>query len=166
MPKLRSLRPNALGDLRAEADTTMLARAFLETADYRTLIETSDRPIVVGRRGTGKSALARQLHHFFYREGNTVVISISPEEDQTIGLRARLALHLPRATPVLDVAPRAVDLLVDEARGRSTAIKLTNKRVRAARRRAASGRRRGQSTSTGGLMPGARQESEGIRSGV
>ena len=91
MPKLPSLRPNALGDLRAEADTTMLARAFLETADYRTLIETSDRPIVVGRRGTGKSALARQLHHFFYREGNTVVISISPEEDQTIGLRARLA---------------------------------------------------------------------------
>lgn len=35
-------KPNSLGDLRAEADQEMLKRVFLETADYRTLIETSD----------------------------------------------------------------------------------------------------------------------------
>jgi ABC-type transport system involved in cytochrome c biogenesis ATPase subunit len=37
----------------------MLDRWFVETPDYRTLIETSDRTIVAGRHGTGKSALAR-----------------------------------------------------------------------------------------------------------
>jgi hypothetical protein len=58
MKNQKFTRPTILGDLRAEADGQMLRRAFLETADYRTLIETSDRPIVVGRRGTGKSALA------------------------------------------------------------------------------------------------------------
>ena len=49
-------RANILGDLRAEFDHRMLQSAFLETADYKTLIDTTDRPIVVGRRGTGKSA--------------------------------------------------------------------------------------------------------------
>ena len=49
MPTNRRIRPNALGDLRAEADRAMLSTTFLETSDYHTLIETSDRPIVVGR---------------------------------------------------------------------------------------------------------------------
>jgi hypothetical protein len=31
------IRPNVLGDLRAEADLTMLNKAFLETPDYRLL---------------------------------------------------------------------------------------------------------------------------------
>ena len=70
----------------------MLSQAFLETADYRTLIETSDRAVVVGRRGTGKSALALQLQQFFHREDRTVVVSIAPEEHQTIGLRPQIAL--------------------------------------------------------------------------
>ena len=78
---------NALGDIRAEADNAMLSRAFLETADYRTLVETSDRTVIVGRRGTGKSALALQLRRFLDRDSDTVVISIIPEEHQTIGLR-------------------------------------------------------------------------------
>ena len=42
-------RANVLGDLRAEFDQQMLKFAFLETADYKTLIDTTDRPIVVGR---------------------------------------------------------------------------------------------------------------------
>lgn len=86
------IRPNALGDLSAEADQRMLGQAFLETADYRTLIETSDRIVVVGRRGTGKSALALQLQKFYQREDKTVVVPIAPQEHQTIGLRPRIAL--------------------------------------------------------------------------
>ncbi len=65
----------------------MLSRAFLETADYRTLVETSDRMIVVGRRGTGKSAMALQLRAFLDRDADTAVVTIVPEEHQTIGLR-------------------------------------------------------------------------------
>ena len=85
------IRPNALGDLSAEADHSMLRQAFLETADYRTLIETSDRIVVVGRRGTGKSALALRLRQFYRREDKTQVVLIAPEEHQTIGLRPRIA---------------------------------------------------------------------------
>ena len=92
MSKADILRPNVLGDLRAEADEDMLSRAFLETADYRTLIETSDRTVVVGRRGTGKSALAAQLVKHWNLENLTAVIMISPEEHQTIGIRPQIGL--------------------------------------------------------------------------
>ena len=92
MSKTDFLRPNALGDLRAEADEEMLNRAFLETADYRTLIETSDRTVVVGRRGTGKSALTAQLARHWGLENLTAVIKISPEEHQTIGIRPQIGL--------------------------------------------------------------------------
>lgn len=92
MSKTEYLRPNVLGDLRAEADEEMLNRAFLETADYRTLIETSDRTVVVGRRGTGKSALTVQLARHWSLENLTAVIKISPEEYQTIGIRPQIGL--------------------------------------------------------------------------
>ena len=81
----QSLRPNSLGDLRAEADA-LLDRAFLETADYRTLIETSDRVLVVGRRGTGKSALAHALDRYC-RGTSAATIKVAPEEYEVIGLR-------------------------------------------------------------------------------
>jgi len=52
-----SVPGNILGSLRAEADREMLKMAFLETADSSALTKTTDFNIVVGRRGTGKSAL-------------------------------------------------------------------------------------------------------------
>jgi hypothetical protein len=81
------VRPNSLGDLRAEADGDMLSRAFLETADFRTLIETSDRTIVVGRRGTGKSALALRISGHWQGDNRVRVVRISPEEYHVIGAR-------------------------------------------------------------------------------
>ena len=92
MGKVQHIRPNSLGVLSAEADQEMLERAFLETADYRTLIETSDRTIVIGRRGTGKSALAIQLERYWANSSNTLVVKIAPEEHQTISLRPKTAL--------------------------------------------------------------------------
>src|SRR5688500_18494976 len=83
-------RANILGDLRAEADLPMLKAAFLETADYRTLIDTTDRPIVVGRRGTGKSALAYRLAEHWKSARRTDTISLAPTEEQIIGLRAMM----------------------------------------------------------------------------
>ena len=92
MSKTEFIQPNSLGDLRAEADEKMLGRTFLETADYRTLIETSDRTIVVGRRGTGKSALTLQLENYWKNSSDTSIVKITPEEYQTIGLRPKVAL--------------------------------------------------------------------------
>jgi len=86
------MRANVLGDLRAEADGNMLSRAFLETADYRTLIETSDRTVIVGRRGTGKSALTLMLEAHWSHSDDTEVIKITPDEHQTIGVRSQIGL--------------------------------------------------------------------------
>jgi len=78
---------NILGDIRAENDTSMLDQAFLETSDYKALLESSDRCVVVGRRGTGKSALVHKLNQYWHNQNKTFVIVVSPEEDQIIGLR-------------------------------------------------------------------------------
>ncbi len=83
-------RVNVLGDIRAEHDNKMLDLAFYETPDYRTLIESSDRPIIVGRRGTGKSALCNQLNKFWQKASDTIVKIVIPEEDQVIGMRPLL----------------------------------------------------------------------------
>jgi hypothetical protein len=94
------IRPNALGDLRAESDRRMLDAAFLETPDYRTLIETSERIVVVGRRGTGKSAIAYRLEQHWNRSAGAVVVPIAPEEDQVIGIRPIMALFGDRFTHI------------------------------------------------------------------
>src|SRR6185369_5781519 len=85
-------RANLLGDVRAEADSIMLDAAFYETPDYRTIIESSDRSIVVGRRGTGKSATAYKLNGYWSKLQKTVVIQLAADEDQIIGIRPLIQL--------------------------------------------------------------------------
>ena len=79
-----------LGDVRAESDHAMLDQVFLETPDYRTLLETSEGKVVVGRRGTGKSALMYRMARHWGKEKHTVLLSIAPDEDKVIGLRPLL----------------------------------------------------------------------------
>lgn len=86
------VRGNVLGDVRAEHDSAMLDRAFYETPDYKTLLESPDRTIVVGRRGTGKSALAYRLRKHLTKADRTRVIHLSADEDQIIGLRPLIRL--------------------------------------------------------------------------
>ena len=81
------MKTSILGDIRAEADREMLGTTFLETADFKTLINNTDRPIVVGRRGTGKSALAYHLIEHWQTVSRTSAVLITPSEDQIIGLR-------------------------------------------------------------------------------
>lgn len=81
------MKGNVLGDVRAEQDTKMLESAFWESSDYKALLESCDRPIVVGRRGTGKSALANKLSKYWGVKPRHRVITIAPEEEQVIGLR-------------------------------------------------------------------------------
>jgi hypothetical protein len=76
-----------LGDLRAERDTKMLDNAFFESPDYIAILEGPDRPIVVGRRGTGKSALLYRLSKD-WRTADNVVLQLAPEEDQAPGFRS------------------------------------------------------------------------------
>jgi len=81
------MKGNVLGDIRAEQDTKMLESAFWESSDYKALLESYDRPIVVGRRGTGKSAIAHMLAKHWAAKPKTSIIKIAPEEEQVIGLR-------------------------------------------------------------------------------
>jgi len=84
-------KPNAFGDVRAENDHKALDEVFYEWQDYKTLFESSDRFIVVGRRGTGKSALAYQLSRV-WQGRKFPTIFIAPNEEQLIGLRPLAAL--------------------------------------------------------------------------
>lgn len=77
---------NPLGDVRAEADHSMLSRAFYETPDYLSLIESDEKSIVVGRRGTGKSALNYRLKKQWNDPKSTLLIVIQPDEHQTLAL--------------------------------------------------------------------------------
>jgi energy-coupling factor transporter ATP-binding protein EcfA2 len=81
-----SVGPNAFGDVRAENDHRALDATFYEWQDYKTLFEATDRFIVVGRRGTGKSALTYQLNKI-WRSRHSPIILVAPNEEEVIGLR-------------------------------------------------------------------------------
>ena len=75
-----------LGDLRAEHDHEMLDKAFLETEDYRSLIESEDKTVVVGRRGTGKSSLSYRLGQHWTKTSKKLIVHLALEKDQVIGM--------------------------------------------------------------------------------
>lgn len=78
---------NPLGDVRAEADHAMLSQAFFETPDYLTLLDSHDKVVVVGRRGTGKSALTYRLHKQWSTVKTNTVLILAPDEHHTLALR-------------------------------------------------------------------------------
>jgi len=80
------MKINLFGDVRAEYDHEMLDKSFLESQNYRTLFESRDRFIVVGRRGTGKSALTYRLEKD-WKERKFLTIVIAPREEEVIGIR-------------------------------------------------------------------------------
>lgn len=86
------MKGNVLGDIRAEHDSKMLEASFWQTTDYKALLESYDRCIVVGRRGTGKSALVHMLSKHWHAKPKTYVMTISPIEEQIIGLRDIVSL--------------------------------------------------------------------------
>src|SRR5437667_874168 len=68
----------------------MLAQAFVETAAHRALLQTNDYNFVVGRRGTGKSALFTKLNEQFSNTPNTIVVAETPHEHHVIELQTLL----------------------------------------------------------------------------
>lgn len=85
------MKTNPLGDIRAEHDHAMLDRVFYETPEYRSLLEEHTRRIVVGRRGTGKSALFYKLQRHWSAAKTTTVV-LTPSETDFIGLRPFVSL--------------------------------------------------------------------------
>lgn len=66
---------NLLGAAQAEADQFMLLHAFIETPDYQALLHTTDYNYVVGRRGTGKSAIYQRLREDFANDTGVILIA-------------------------------------------------------------------------------------------
>ena len=82
---------NLLGSPRAESDTIMLRDAFLQTADYASLTQSKDHNFVVGRRGTGKSALFTKVNEYYKNAPQTFVLSGQPTEYEAIRLQELLS---------------------------------------------------------------------------
>ncbi|MCD4779821.1 MAG: ATP-binding protein [Candidatus Omnitrophica bacterium] len=78
---------NPLGNIKAENDHIMLDAAFYDTQEYNSLIEDSAHRIVIGRRGTGKSALFYRLQKHWGHEKKSNIIILSPGETYIIGIR-------------------------------------------------------------------------------
>lgn len=88
---MAKLLANPLGDIRAEADHAMLAKAFYETPDYLSLLESDDKVVVVGRRGTGKSALTYRLYKQWAALKGSVLVLVAPDEHHTLALAPLIA---------------------------------------------------------------------------
>ena len=96
MAEREATRPgNIIGSGRAEADGEMLNAAFIETSDYKTILEAHDATFVVGRRGTGKSALFIKAKEKFGSNPRIVLVTETPEEHESIELQRVLELHAP-----------------------------------------------------------------------
>lgn len=85
-----TIETNRLGDGTAENDRRMLTSAFVPTADFRSLIESDERTVVVGRRGTGKSALFLELQRHWKADKRVHVLGFAPEDDEVIRFRSML----------------------------------------------------------------------------
>lgn len=86
MGAMAKILANPLGDIRAEADHSMLARAFYETPDYLSLLDSDDKVVVVGRRGTGKSAITYKLQRQWGDQKISALVLVAPEEHHTLAL--------------------------------------------------------------------------------
>jgi hypothetical protein len=84
---VNQIRASLLGEQTAEHDGKLLLNNFIETPEYRSIIETKDSTVVVGRRGTGKSAMFAKLAEFWGNQKGSNVILIAPEDYQTIIFR-------------------------------------------------------------------------------
>lgn len=93
-----------LGEQTAENDGRLLLSNFIETPEYRSIIENQDSTVVVGRRGTGKSAMFAKLNDFWGSQKSAHVIAIAPEDFQTIKFRSIFKQFEGRYTYVRSVA--------------------------------------------------------------
>ena len=81
---------NILGGTRAEVDSLMLERAFLETSDLQALKNTDHFSFIVGRRGTGKTAFYLHLVKEFEEDKQIFSHQLKPQEHDTLMLSSAI----------------------------------------------------------------------------
>ena len=86
----RNSSGNILGSARAEADKSMLQQSFVETSAYIALRDTEDFNFVVGRRGTGKTALYLHLIKDFSKDKHVFAYHMKPEEYESLALLGQI----------------------------------------------------------------------------
>ena len=89
MPQ-NQLSGNLLGGIRAEIDSEMLEKAFIKTHDFEALVNTRDFNFVVGRRGTGKSALYLKVTEYLKKNKLGYVYCNIPQEYEQLSLQSCL----------------------------------------------------------------------------
>lgn len=77
---------SVLGSSQAESDK-LLGQAFVETASFKALVETNDFRVVVGRRGTGKSALYKRISEEYQKKERVVLTCEVPREHAALALQ-------------------------------------------------------------------------------
>ena len=85
-----SISLNALGAARAEVDFEMLRIAFVETPEYSALKNTRHFNYVVGRRGTGKTALFLRLLQDYKDTPHSMVMVEKPQEYEIMAFHSLL----------------------------------------------------------------------------
>lgn len=80
-------KSNALGEIQAERDLKMLEAAYFDTPDYDAIVSSDNKVLVIGRRGTGKSALTYKLDQLWKNQANKNAVKLLPNDDQMIGVR-------------------------------------------------------------------------------
>jgi hypothetical protein len=117
----------SLGAANAEADEKMLRQAFLQTPDYHALLHSTDFNYVVGRRGTGKSALFLSLREKFGEDSGVILLTERPHDYEMVELQALLG-KISQEYRILRPITRllwGIHLLIETARAASTNYRFT-----------------------------------------
>ena len=80
---------NIVGGARAEVDG-LIDKAFVSTSDFQALINTRDFNFVVGRRGTGKTALFIKVGDYINKNKIGFAFRIVPEEHEQLELQSQI----------------------------------------------------------------------------
>ena len=91
---LQSLR---IGDPTAENEMTTLAMYYLYTDEYRRALQ-GDVNLVVGRKGSGKTALFVQLRDVIRDDKRNIVVDLKPEGYQVIKLKEEILSYITEGT--------------------------------------------------------------------
>jgi hypothetical protein len=106
-----------LGGARAESDN-LLDSAFVKTNDYRALVNTKDFNFVVGRRGTGKSALFIKVSEIIERNNLGYVYKNTPQEYEILEIQEIIKKITSKYTEIRSVTRVAwrLSILIDQLR--------------------------------------------------
>lgn len=95
-PPIRSANPlqsMSIGDPTAENEMTTLGTYFLATDEYNRAVR-GEVNLVVGRKGTGKTALWIQVRNRIRADKRNIVVDLKPEGYQLLKLKEDMLAHL------------------------------------------------------------------------